>query len=61
MMLRVSFPVGEHAGPELRGQSWLTGCPGDRLSLLCSSHDELSPNAFGNFVSKWERRLYEEW
>ncbi len=53
------LPVGVSGGEEGRGRrpsgdSWFTGCSGDKLQLLSSSHDEFSPKAFGNCVS--ERR-----
>lgn len=50
MLLPASISGGEGRGPCPRGDSRPIGSPGDKLSLLSSSHDELSTEAFGNCV-----------
>lgn len=59
MLLPASVSVGDGKGPRPRGDSWSTGCSGDRLSLLSSSNDELPPEAFGK-VSEREGEK-KEW
>lgn len=54
MLLPAKVSGGECRGPGPKGDSWLPGCSGDRLSLLSSSNEEFSPAAFGNSVSERE-------
>lgn len=49
-LLPASISGEEGRGPCPRGDSRPIGSPGDKLSLLSSSHDELSTEAFGNCV-----------
>lgn len=65
MLFPTSVSSGESRGCKPKGHSWFTGCSGDRLQLLSSSHDELPSDVFWNCKS-WRgefgrRRRKRDW
>lgn len=65
MLFPASISSGESRGCKPKGHSWFTGCSGDRLQLLSSSHDELPSDVFWNCKSWREgvgwRREKRDW
>ena len=53
------LPRGDSSGPGASGRSREQSGSGERLSLLSSSKDELSPDALGKSVPPWRKEAEE--
>ena len=56
----VRLPRGDSRGPGASGSSWEQSGSGERLPLLSSSKDELSPDALGKSVRHGGRKQRRE-